>query len=93
MANKNIRKLKSEKVVLQYPNLGNIKLCSIICFSDAAFTDLKNGSSQERFIRFLYESDKNYLPISWKSRKIQRVVRSKLAAKILAIEEGLEEFI
>ena len=32
VANKNIRKLKSERVVLQYPNLPNIELCSNICF-------------------------------------------------------------
>ena len=70
VANKNIRKLKSEKVVLQYPNLGNIELCSIICFSDAAFANLKNGSSPGGFIIFLSKSDKNYAPISWKSRKI-----------------------
>ena len=91
VANKNMRKLKSEKVVLQYPNLGNIELCSIICFSDAAFANLKNGSSQGGFIIFLCKSDKNYAPISWKSRKIQRVVRSTLAAETLAMKEALEE--
>ena len=91
VANKNIRKLKSEKVVLQYPNLGNIELCSIICFSDAAFANLKNGSSQGGFIIFLYKSHKNYATISWKSRKIQQVVRSTLAAETFAMEEALEE--
>ena len=59
VANKNIRKLKSEKVVFQYPNLGNIELCSMICFSDAAFANFKNASSQGGFIIFLYKSDKN----------------------------------
>ena len=61
------KKLKSEKVVLQYPNLGNIELCSIICFSDAAFANLKNGSSQGAVIIFLCKSDKNHAPILWKS--------------------------
>ena len=91
VANKNIQKLKSEKVVLQYPNLGNVELCSIICFIDAAFANLKNGSSQGGFIIFLYKSDKNYAPILWKSRKIQQVVRSTLAAENLVMEEALEE--
>ena len=72
-------------------DLGNIELCSIICFRDAAFANLKNGSSQGGFIIFLCKSDKNYAPISWKSRKIQRVVRSTLAAETLAMEEALEE--
>ena len=83
--------MKSEEVVLQYPNLGNIELCSIICFSDAAFANLKNGSSQGGFIIFLYKSHKNYATISWKSRKIQQVVRSTLAAETFAMEEALEE--
>ena len=69
-------------------DLGNIELCSIICFRDAAFAILKNGSSQEGF---LYKSEKNYVPISWKSRKTQQVVRSTLAAETLAMEEALEE--
>ena len=34
---------------------------------------------------------KKYAPILWKSRKIQRVVRSTLAAETLAMEEALEE--
>ena len=67
VANKNIRELKSEKVVLQYPNLENVELCSIICFSDAAFANLKNGSSQGAVIIFLCKSDKNHAPILWKS--------------------------
>ena len=33
----------------------------------------------------------SYAPISWKSRKIQRGVRSTLAAETLAMEEALEE--
>ena len=71
VASKNIRKLKPEKIVLQYPNLGNVELCSIICFRDAAFANLKNVLSQGGFIIFLCKSDKNYAPILWKSRKIQ----------------------
>ena len=76
---------------MHYPNLGNVEHCSIICFSDAAFVNLKNGSSQGGFIIFLCKSDKNYAPILWKSRKIQQVVRSTLAAETLAMEEALEE--
>ena len=92
VANKNIRNLKSENVILQYPNLGNVELCSIIFFSDAAFTNLKNGSSLGGFIIFLYKSDKNYGPVLWKSRKIQRVVKSTLATETLAMEEASEKW-
>ena len=39
----------------------------------------------------MYKSDKNYAPASWKSRKIQRVVRSTLATETLTMKEALEE--
>ena len=65
--------------------------CSIICFSDAAFTNFKNASSQGGFIIFLYKSHKIFSLILWKSRKIQQVVSSTLAAETLAMEETLQE--
>ena len=90
MANENIRKLKSEKVVLEYPNLGNKVHCSINAFSDISFANLKHALSQGGFIIFFYKIDENYVPVSWKSRKVQRVVRSTLATETLAMEETLE---
>ena len=77
--------------MLQFPNLGNIEQCSILCFSDAVFANLRNASSQGGFIIFLISNSNRYAPISWKSRKIQRVVKSTLATETLAFEEGLEE--
>ena len=65
--NKHICKLKSEKVLLQFPNMGNI--CSILCFNDAAFANLRNTSSQGRFIIFLINNRNSYAPISWKSEQ------------------------
>ena len=90
-ADKYIHKLKSKKVLLQFPNLGNIEQCSILCFSDATFANLRNALSQGRFIIFLINNSNRYAPISWKSRKIQRVVKSTLAAETLALEEALDE--
>ena len=46
---------------------------------------------KEGYITFLYKSDKNYAPVSWKSRKIQRVVRNTLVTETLAMKEALEE--
>ena len=59
-----------------------------MCFSDAAFANLKNGGSQGAFIIFLYEN--KYAPITWTSRKLKRVVKSTLSAEKLALEESLE---
>ena len=90
-ANKYIRKLKSQEVSLQFPNLGKIEQCSILCFSDATFTNLRNALSQGRFIIFLINNSNRYASISWKSRKIQHVIKSTLAAETLVLEEALEE--
>ena len=59
-----------------------------MCFTDAAFANLKNGGSQGAFIIFLYEN--KYAPITWTSRKLKRVVKSTLSAEKLALEESLE---
>ena len=42
-ADKYIHKLKSKRVLLQFPNLGNIEHWSILCFSDATFANLRNA--------------------------------------------------
>ena len=76
-ANKYIRKLKSLEAVLKVPNLGNLENVRIMCFSDVYFANLKNGSSQGRFIIFLCGSGK-YAPTAWKSDKLKRVVKSTL---------------
>ena len=59
-----------------------------MCFSDAAFANLKNGGSQGAFIIFLYEN--KYAPIAWTSRKLKQVAKSTLPAETLALEESLE---
>ena len=41
-------------------------------------------------ILYLLGVDNKYAPISWKSVKLKRVVRSTLAAETLALEEALE---
>ena len=89
-ANKYIRKAKSESSGITIVNLENIALCSIICFSDASFANLKGSSSQGGYIIFLYRNEKSFSPIAWKSCKLKRVVKSTLAAETLALEQALE---
>ena len=40
-ASKYIRKPKSESALIEIVDLENLEQCSIICFSDASFADLK----------------------------------------------------
>ena len=46
--------LKVQKSLLKFDNLGDLAKSSIVCFSDAAFANLKHGGSQGAFIIFLY---------------------------------------
>ena len=70
-ANKYLRKSKSESALIKIVDLENLEQCSIICFSDTSFANLKRNSSQGGFIIFLYRDEKLRSPIAWKSSKIK----------------------
>ena len=90
-ANKALKKLLSEEVVLNFKNLGNIKKTRISAFSYASYANLKGGSSQGEYIIFLHGENNHVAPMSWRSRKINRVVRSTLAVKTLALTQAAEQ--
>ena len=91
--NKCVRRLKNEEVILKFPSLGNIENVKMVCFSDASFANLKDGSSQGAYISFLVGMDGNFAPLSWHSRKVRRVVKSTLGAETLALASGAESCI
>ena len=89
--NKALKKLLSEEVVLNFKNLGDIKKATVSAFSDASHANLKGGPSQGGYIIFLHGENNHVAPISWRSRKINRVVRNTLAAETLALTEAAEQ--
>ena len=88
-ANKNIRKMKPECLSLKIVDVEDIDLCTIVCFSDSSFVNLKDNSFQSGYTIFLYKNKKSFSPIAWKSRKIKRVIKSTLAAETLPLEQAL----
>ena len=88
--NKVIRRVTSDNIRLHFPKLQSLTNCSLECFSDASFANLPGGGSQGGFIIFLQDSRGYRCPIVWQSRKIQRVVKSTLAAETLALVECAE---
>ena len=50
--NKAVKKLKSKRVDLKFPNLGNPNKLKVISYSDATYASLADGSSQGAFISF-----------------------------------------
>ena len=78
-------------MVLNFKNLGDIKKARISAFSDASHANFKGGSSQGGYIIFLHGENNHVAPISWRSNKINRVVRSTLATKTLVLTEAAEQ--
>ena len=88
-ANKHIKKLNAERVQLKIKKIC-LKSARIVCYTDASFANLRDGASQGGYIIFLVGKDGKYSPLTWKSKKLKRVVKSTLSAETLALEEGIE---
>ena len=88
--NKLVERVKREKMNLFFPRLQNFKTCSLECYTDAAHKNLPNGKSQGGLIIFLQDEIGNKCPIFWRSKKLERVVKSSLAAETQALVEGAE---
>ena len=86
MANKAIKKLKATNVKLKYPNLGDMNKLEVVTYADAAHANLPSGASQGGMIIFLAGNGK-IAPITWHSKKLDRVAKSPLAAETMAQAE------
>ena len=87
--NKVIKYLKSHHSLLKFPNFTSLSSLSLVVFSDAAYANLPRGYSQGGYIVFITDGE-NSCPLTWSSIKLKRVVRSTLAAELLAFLEGYE---
>ena len=90
-ANKNIRRLKLVQIALQFSNLGSIEECMVVCYRDVSFANVKNASSQGGYIMFLYKDEEKFAPISWKSKKIQRVVKEYFSCRNISTSRSLRD--
>ena len=87
-ANKTINKVRSEKLVLKFTDIGDVKKTKIVAYSDVSFANLPEEKSQGSYIVFLVEENGNAVPLSWRSRKVTWVVKSTLSAETLALDES-----
>ena len=88
--NKLVERVKREKMNLFFPRLHSFKKCSLECYTDAAHKNLPNGKSQGGLIIFLQDEFGNKCPLYWRSKKLDRVVKSSLSAETQALVEGAE---
>ena len=71
------------------PDIGNLSGMKLIA-CDAAFAGLNNGRSEALNIICLVGFNDNYVPISWQSHRIKRVVKSTQATETFAMVDNLE---
>ena len=88
--NKAIRLLKQDEVFIKFPKLCDPKTWSLCVFSDSSFANLPEGFSQGGYILFLKDRNGKVAPISWQSKKLQRVTKSTLSSETLAVIEGVD---
>ena len=86
-ANKAIRKMRSQKACIMFPNLGEPEQFEVIVYSDASHANLPSGASQGACILFVAGNNR-IAPVHWQSKKLARVPKSSLAAETLMIAEA-----
>ena len=89
VANKAIKKLKGTRLSVCFPNLGDVNKLRVIAYSDAAHANLPSGASQGGAIIFL-AGNSRVAPITWQSKKLDRVTKSPLGAETMALAEAAD---
>ena len=89
-ASKVLKKLQND-VKIKLPPLSDINQLKFVVHSDASYANLSDGGSQGGYVILLSDNVSNKLsPIAWQSKRIKRVVKSTLAAEMLALVEAAE---
>ena len=95
LLNKAIRRAVFNKDVwLKFSNINSLDNLCILVYSDAAFQNLPDGSSQCGNIAGILDRMSGiFHPFHWGSRKCKRIARSTLAAETLRLSSALDEII
>ena len=90
-----VRKMKMHNTVMKFPNLGDIKDWSIDGFGDAGHRSLpdKISSCGGRVMIIRNVKTGAACVVSWRSKKLKRVVTSSTAAETLAANETVSEMV
>jgi hypothetical protein len=89
-----IHKVKLETSYIRYPCLGDMRGWKLLVYTDASHGNLCEGTgSCMGYTVFVVNDCGVGCLLAWKANKIDRVVRSTIAAEVLACVEGIEEAI
>ena len=89
-ANKAVRKLKSDHLRIVYPGLGEPKKLKVIVYGDGSHASLPSGASQGGNIVFLVGENGKAAPITWRSKRLDRVTKSPLATEVSAVADAAD---
>jgi hypothetical protein len=89
--NRIMKKAKKQNFKIHFPEMkGKIRMK---VFTDSAFQNRPDGSTQGGGIILLQDEEGTCAPISWFSKRLRRVARSTLAGETLGILDGIDEAI
>jgi len=91
--NKLVERVKRDNINIYFPRIDNIREVTLECFTDASLQNLQKGNSQGGLIIFLKDRSGSKCPLYWRSKKLERKVKSTIAAENLALNEGAERSI
>ena len=88
-ANKAVKKLKADGLRIVYPGLGGVDTMRVVVYADGSHAGLPSGSSQGANIVFVAGNGRS-APISWSSKKLERVTKSPLATEVSAVADAAD---
>ena len=84
-ATKLVKKVKRNTTKITIPDMGNVEDWILLAYADAATKKIDNAFSVAGHIVFLFNKKTNFAtPLTWSSKKIERVVNSSLGAEAIA---------
>merc|ERR1712240_866378 len=89
-ANKTIRKLRTDQLKIVYSFLGEPEKMKVIAYGDGSHASLPSGASQGGNLVFLTGENGKAAPISWKSKRLERVTKSPLATEVSAVADAAD---
>ena len=91
-ANKAVRKIQTHDVEVLFRKLVMDENLKIVLYTDSAYKNLCDDiGSCFGYVIFLLDINSHCSPITWCSKKIQRVVNSTLAAETMALMNGIKD--
>lgn len=90
-----LKKARVETTEMKFPNLGEIKNWILVGHGDAGYRSLPDRvSSCGGYVTMIVNKKIGKLSVvSWKSKKVKRVVSSSTAAEVLALNDTLDELV